>query len=119
MEETKAAGNWYDNSLVAGEERLNSQEAYLACLTRNRDLDGDGTLEDDKIRWYNSACAQVLGLRVGEPAMPAEAALYPRSTEGFARPDVGSAWPIFTSTGGNNRMIYGGAKLLRKFRKCF
>ena len=65
-----------DNSLVAGKERLSSEEAYLACLTRNRDLDGNGTLEDDEIRWYNPARDQVLGLWIGEPAMPAEAALY-------------------------------------------
>lgn len=96
-----------DNSLVAGKERLSSEEAYLACLTRNRDLNGNGTLEDDEIRWYNPARDQVLGLWIGEPAMPAEAALYPRSTEGLARPAAGSAWPIFTSTGGNNRVIYG------------
>lgn len=96
-----------DNSLVAGKERLSSEEAYLACLTRNRDLDGNGTLEDDEIRWYNPARDQVLGLWIGEPAMPAEAALYPSSTEDLARPAAGSAWPIFTSTGGNNRVIYG------------
>lgn len=96
-----------DNSLVAGTERLKTKSAYLACLTRNRDLDGNGTLGDDEIRWYNPARDQVLGLWVGESAMPAEAALYPHSTEGLTRPDKGSAWPIFTSTGGSSRVIYG------------
>lgn len=110
------AVNWAQNGfllsedekkLVAGKQRLNSQGAYLACLTRNRDFDGNGKIGEDELRWYNPARDQVLGLWIGEPAMPVEAALYPNSTTSLVVPDKGSAWPIFTSTSGTSRVIYG------------
>lgn len=97
-----------DASLKPSEDRLKTENAYQACLTRNRDLDGNELLTDDEIRWYNPARDQVLGLWIGEPAMPVEAALYPKSTTGLEKPEKGgSAWPIFTSTGGTSRVIYG------------
>lgn len=96
-----------DASLQPSKERLKTENAYQACLTRNRDLSGDGFLTDDEIRWYNPARDQVLGLWIGEPAMPTEAALYPKSTTSLVAPETGSAWPIFTSTGGTSRVIYG------------
>lgn len=62
----------------------------MACLTRNRDFNGDGTITDDELRWYTPARDQMLGLWIGEPALPAKAALYPYSTEGMERPSNNS-----------------------------
>lgn len=109
------AVNWTKNgfllsddgqTFVPGEERLTTKSAYLACLTRNRDFDGDGRIDREELRWYTPARDQVLGLWIGEPSLPTKAALYPRSTAGLVQPERGSVYPIFTSTNGNSRVIY-------------
>lgn len=68
----------------------------MACLTRNRDFNGDSKITDDELRWYTPARDQMLGLWIGEPALPAKAALYPYSTEGMERPNdaTQSLYPI-------------------------
>lgn len=111
------AVNWAQNgfllskdekTLEAGEQRLNTntQAAYLACLTRNRDFDGNGKIGEDELRWYTPARDQVLGLWIGEPALPVKAALYPNSTTGLKTDPNTCQWPVFTSTGGENRVIW-------------
>lgn len=95
-----------DSKLEAGKKRLTTgtEWACLACLTRNRDFNGDSKITDDELRWYTPARDQMLGLWIGEPALPAKAALYPYSTEGMERPNdaTQSLYPIFTSTYGDN-----------------
>lgn len=111
------AVNWAQNgfllskdekTLEAGEQRLNTntQAAYLACLTRNRDFDGNGKIGEDELRWYTPARDQVLGLWIGEPALPVKAALYPNSTTGLKTDPNTCQWPVFTSTGGEDRVIW-------------
>lgn len=93
-----------DSKLEPSKERLvkDYNWACLACLTRNRDFTGDGFITGDELRWYTPARDQMLGLWIGEPALPAKAALYPYPTEGMKRPDDGqSLYPIFTSTYGD------------------
>lgn len=36
-----------------------------ACLQRNRDLNGDGTITDDEVRWYLPAINQMVGMWTG------------------------------------------------------
>lgn len=40
-----------------------------ACMSRNRDLDGDGKISADEIRWYCPTIAQYGGLWIGENAI--------------------------------------------------
>lgn len=48
-----------------------------ACLNRNRDLNGNGQIDDDEIRWYLPALNQYLGFWMGVDALPVEVRLYP------------------------------------------
>lgn len=108
--------NWEKNGfllndngqLEPSEERLNRdyQSAHLACLTRNRDFNGDGKITDDELRWYTPARDQMLGLWIGEPALPAKAALYPYPTSNLEANADKCQWPIFTSTNDENRVIW-------------
>ena len=50
--------------------------AYNACLSRNRDLNGDGKLDDDELRWYLPAISQYLRIGIGSRALSADARLY-------------------------------------------
>lgn len=51
-----------------------------ACMSRNRDLNGDGIISQDEVRWYAPAIEQYAGLWIGEEVMGAEAKLYNKKT---------------------------------------
>lgn len=46
-----------------------------ACLTKNRDLDGDGIIDEDEVRWYLPAITQYMELVIGEDALSKEVRL--------------------------------------------
>lgn len=50
--------------------------AIDACMSRNRDLNRDGTITKDEVRWYIPSYAQYSGLWIGEEALKTEARLY-------------------------------------------
>lgn len=52
------------------------RKAEYACLQRNRDLDGDGKIEADEIRWYLPSTTQYTGLWLGKDALYPEARLF-------------------------------------------
>ena len=60
----------------------NLKYAEFACLTRNRDLNGNGTIDDNELRWYLPSVKQYLGFIVGEDVLPKEARLYRREDKG-------------------------------------
>lgn len=47
-----------------------------ACLSRNRDLNGNGVIDKNELRWYLPAINQYMGLVIGENVLPQEARLY-------------------------------------------
>ena len=51
----------------------------IACMRRNRDLNGDGKISEDEIRWYAPATQQYAGLWIGEEIMSTESKLFNRS----------------------------------------
>lgn len=53
----------------------------IACMRRNRDLNGDGNISDDEIRWYAPATQQYAGLWIGEEIMSTESKLFNKSTK--------------------------------------
>lgn len=56
---------------------LNSAKNSIeyACLTKNRDIDGNGKIDEDEIRWYLPAITQYMELVVGEDALSKEVRL--------------------------------------------
>lgn len=71
--------------------------AYKACMSRNRDEDGNGTIDENEIKWYLASVDQYKGMWAGEEAFDADARLF-KATE--------SEWTdlktAFDSNGGNN-----------------
>lgn len=53
----------------------------IACMSRNRDLNGDGNISEDEIRWYAPATNQYAGLWIGEEIMSNESKLFNKSTK--------------------------------------
>lgn len=74
-----------------------------ACMSRNRDLNGNGTIDDDEIRWYAPAVNQYIGLWIGEEAMSTEAKLFNKKTSTLSKDnDPGCRMLYYTSTRGIN-----------------
>lgn len=50
-------------------EEIFSLHPYYACLSRNRDLNGNGNIDNSEIRWYLAAADQYLRIGIGSDAM--------------------------------------------------
>lgn len=50
--------------------------AYYACMSRNRDLNGNRRIDDDEVRWYLPALNEYLRIGMGAISMSNESNLY-------------------------------------------
>jgi len=75
-------------------------KAYAACMSRNRDEDGNGKIDPDEIKWYLPAEYQFADLWIGMPVIPEEATLYPKV---FRDNNVWRYYHYLTS---NNRVFW-------------
>lgn len=74
------------------ESLKNNTSLIKACMSRNRDLNGDGKISGDEIRWYAPTISQYIGIWIGEEIMSTEAKLFNRATS--------------TLKGESDRMLY-------------
>lgn len=64
--------SWYPdtNMIVPADGRQPMyQQAIRACMSRNRDLNGNGTIEANEVKWYMASVDQYRGLWYGEGAL--------------------------------------------------
>lgn len=85
-------------------DNLKSNKSLVkACMSRNRDLNGNGTIEDNEIRWYAPAVNQYIGLWIGEEVISTEAKLFNKQTSTLSKDnDPGCRMLYYTSTRGIN-----------------
>lgn len=85
-------------------KNLKSNKSLVkACMSRNRDLNGNGTIDEDEIRWYAPAVNQYIGLWIGEEVMSTEAKLFNKQTSTLSKNnDPGCRMLYYTSTRGIN-----------------
>lgn len=63
--------------------QLQNDYQYMryACMTRNRDNNGDGKIDRNEVRWYLASINQLLGLYVGGTILNSNTRLYNKSPE--------------------------------------
>lgn len=85
-------------------DNIKSNKALVkACMSRNRDLNGNGNIDDNEIRWYAPAVNQYIGLWIGEEVMSTEAKLFNKQTSTLSKDDdPGCRMLYYTSTRGIN-----------------
>lgn len=85
--------------------QLQSKYQYMryACMTRNRDNNGDGKIDRNEVRWYLASINQLVGLYVGDAILNANTRLYNKSPED-RKSDVRSKWQqhVVSSTAFNS-----------------
>lgn len=64
---------WNENLEDLSEEY---SKAYLACMSRNRDADGDGEFDQNEIKWYLASINQYQDLWIGNAGINQESHLY-------------------------------------------
>lgn len=84
------------------------QYMRYACMTRNRDNNGDGKIDRNEVRWYLASINQLVGLYVGDAILSANTRLYNKSPEDKQSDDY-NKWQqhivsstIFESKGNSN-----------------
>lgn len=64
----------------SGEElalKAEYKSGLRSVFLRNRDLDGDGIVDPEELRWYIASLDQLCGLFIGDQGLSSEAQLYP------------------------------------------
>lgn len=81
------------------------KDKYMkACLARNRDLNGDGTIDDDEIRWYLPTEATYTRIILGTPALRSPLYKAKDYRPGLIPASVGTTYSHYA--GSNNRQTW-------------
>lgn len=95
------------------EEASNGGGAYFACLSRNRDLNGNDTIEDNEVRWYLASLNEYIRIGIGANAISNLAQLYMGDKTSMVRPstyyDYWGQLKTDYSTGYPMKYIWDGA----------
>lgn len=80
LAETQLIGkNWYKNTGADFNSEL--QKAYAACMSRNRDEDGDTKISKEEMKWYLPAIYQYMDIWMGTFGLPNGFPLYQKNGE--------------------------------------
>lgn len=100
----------FNNDTHLHENAMKIAYAKTQCLSRNRDEDGDGVIDEDEIKWYLPALQQALTIWYGYPSLGNDAKLF-IDYQGYftSSPGEGRVWWIDegSSFGGYNEKTSG------------
>lgn len=117
---TEDAAHWDNYLLLTAENEtpiMLSKYQYLrySCMSRNRDNNGNGVIDEDEVRWYAAASNQLIGLFLGGYGIEGDARLYQRSAKERLSDDretwrqhviASTRYPGRTNSNNNARVIW-------------
>ena len=83
-------GRRWSNYVEFATNTQTSDAAYTACMQRNRDLDGDGTITEDEVKWYLPAERQLYGYWIGKDALPSDVHIIPNGVQDLVSDNSGA-----------------------------
>lgn len=91
------------------------QRAYSACLSRNRDLDGDGMIDPNEIRWHLASLNEYIRMGIAANVISSTARLYSRdksdmTMDGYPSSYIGYGSLYFTSSASDKRCYWAVEK---------
>lgn len=89
----------------------NYKYAYSACLSRNRDLNGNGKIDDNEVRWYLASINEYIRMGIGTRAISNAAQLFIgnkdiMTPEGYPTDYIKSGSLFYTSSASNKRVYW-------------
>lgn len=85
--------------------------AYFACLSRNRDLNGNDIIDENEVRWYLPAVNEYIRIGIGSNAISNAAQLYMgdksyMERSGYATSYIWDGALYFTSSDQDDKRVY-------------
>lgn len=99
---TSAVSNNLKESHVYTGNGVKNLNGFNACLTRNRDEDGDGKIDEDEIKWYLPALEQYSSIWLADDYLTEDTRLFDPATQSYDAADV----MFFTSSSFGKRLYY-------------
>ena len=65
-----------ESAYKGADQTRDDASAYYACLSRNRDLNGNGKIDDNEVRWYLASLNEYIRMGIGAGAISNAAQLY-------------------------------------------
>lgn len=103
----KESDPYMNNKNNPEDKTLDYKYLRYACMSRNRDNNGNGTIDKEEVRWYMAASNQLINLYLGSYGIEAPAGLYQRTAEERAV-DTQSSWRHHVL--GSDAATIGGAQ---------
>lgn len=93
----------------------NVQAAYSACMSRNRDLNGNGQIDENEIRWFLPSINEYIRMGIGANAISSAAQLYmgdksSMTASGYATDYISDGALYFTSSPADKRVFWAVEK---------
>ena len=70
----------------------NGSGAYYACMSRNRDLNGNGRIDDNEVRWYLPSLNEYIRIGIGSNAISNAAQLYMGDKMNIKKPSISGSY---------------------------
>lgn len=105
---TSSVGTDHANHKLTGAYRR--QAAYSACMSRNRDLNGNGEIDENEIRWYLASLNEYIRMGIGANAISSVAKLFTGDKTTMQKDDYPSAYikdgSLYYTSSSSGKRVY-------------